>query len=456
MDPLTIMKAIGMASSTFGDTENTTGLPLGMLTNTVIGELFQSNDKSYTVPNTPVMAMGGEVMGKAKVEKGEIVDPPNGEAVEIGGGTHESGNDTTIVAPEGTDVFSDRIQIDGKSLAERKKTRDRRVKKLQNKMGKLSEKMDEEALDALKRGVNERNFEAVLADMLQELFEEESDKEVQEAVNQGQQVPEMAYGGTIKKYPYGTGTNGLFDLSFIPGVATPDPNAMGHRYTAGMGMGPTATQPAAAPVFDSLPPPDGAAGAGGDRLLNIWGEAGSLTNIFSPTAMTLLHRAGATSNPNYMQGFGAEGLRTQGKQFGTLAGSRDSRLRDIDRGVAGQRARNQSGSRSINTARALDMATTGQAQSMRGRVHADYGQQISQLFGQRAGMQNQVDSVRRQGAAQADISDRQDRGAFYTNLAKSLTTGATSSQHYGKQQDMAKAIETHGLDVLTDIFAMLK
>ena len=454
--------------------------------------MSQTQDKSYTVPNVPIMAMGGR-MGAAKVEKGEVVDPPNGKAVEIGGGTHESGNDTTIVAPEGTDVYSDRIEIDGKSLAERKKARDRRLKKIQGKMGGIAEKMEGRGVDAIGKKSDEREFEILLADMIKEMFEEQQDQQLQAVASQENEgavegvtegaMPEMAYGGKVKKYPYGTGPLGLDPsvLAQLMGQGVQDANmAVGiagqhgnvgqgnvpapanlHRGSGGVAAAPTAQagvpwQPrrdSASLDGQAFDFSGGGAGGGSEdpSLLNPWSKAGNMANIFGPTALTLTHMLGSSKNPNYMAGFGADALRTQGRQFGSAAATRDAQLRDIGRSEAGQRARNQANTRGISQARAMDMATTGQAQAARQGARANYGDRISQLFGQRAQMELQVDGQRRRGAAQADISDRQDRAGYANTLAKNITEGGAQAQHYGKMSDLAKALKSRGLAELMNM-----
>jgi len=183
-----------------------------------------------------------------------------------------------------------------------------------------------------------------------------------------------------------------------------------------------------------------------DVSLNPWSKAGSMMNIFGPTAITALQRLGDRPNPNYFENYGTEGLRTQGQAFGAAAGSRDRSLADVDRAVAAQRFRTQSGARGVNTQRALDMTTLQQGGHQKQQIRDNYRQHVANLFRERAGLQDRRDQVVMGGAAKADVADRQDRAAFHTNLAKSLTQGAKSAQQYGKMQDLAQAISKGQLE----------
>jgi len=461
----------------------------------------------YTQPNYQF----GGVMGD--VERDEVVQTPDGQMAQIGGGTHAEGNDTTIMAPEGTAVYSDSIEIDGKTMAERKLARERRMKKLEGEASKISEDMEDNPIDAISRESNERQLELVMAEYIKEIMEEEADMQVQEIVasaNEPQQPmspdmggqemappmgqemgepPMMKYGGKIKKYRDGgvmsnlnprpsirlTGAEGQPVNDMINVLGSPRTNVMPNAQVEGFNpnqfadwggvrdfLNPVNTLP---PAQSDTTLPTGAGeipqsriqqsydkfgdptavgavdGAGGlDTSLNPWSKAGSMMNIFGPTAITALQRLGDRPNPNYFENYGTEGLRTQGQAFGAAAGSRDRSLADVDRAVAAQRFRTQSGARGVNTQRALDMTTLQQGGHQKQQIRDNYRQHVANLFRERAGLQDRRDQVVMGGAAQADVANRQDRASFHTNLARSLTQGAKSAQHYGKMQDLAKAM----------------
>lgn len=81
-------------------------------------------------------ASGGEFDGEVELEGGEVIETPDGAMAELTGPSHESGG-IDMLLPEGTEVFSKRLKgPDGKTFAERKKSRERKL----NKLNRLLEK----------------------------------------------------------------------------------------------------------------------------------------------------------------------------------------------------------------------------------------------------------------------------------------------------------------------------
>jgi hypothetical protein len=71
----------------------------------------------------------------AEVEGKEVMETPDGEVAEFKGPSHEQGG-IDVNLPQGTDIYSDRISIDGKTMAEHKKKRERKFKILTKKLEK--------------------------------------------------------------------------------------------------------------------------------------------------------------------------------------------------------------------------------------------------------------------------------------------------------------------------------
>lgn len=81
-------------------------------------------------------ASGGEFEGEVELEGGEVIETPNGEMAELTGPSHESGG-IDMLLPEGTEVFSKRLKgPDGKTFAERKKSRERKLSRLNSLLEK--------------------------------------------------------------------------------------------------------------------------------------------------------------------------------------------------------------------------------------------------------------------------------------------------------------------------------
>ena len=80
-------------------------------------------------------ANGGLVEGDVpvEVEGQEVGETPKGEVLEFQGPSHEEGGIDTEL-PEGTVVYSDRIKKDGKTMADRKKIREKILTKIDKKL----------------------------------------------------------------------------------------------------------------------------------------------------------------------------------------------------------------------------------------------------------------------------------------------------------------------------------
>ena len=158
-----------------------------------------------------VMAGGGIAVGvPVNVEHGEVLD--TGTAVtKVQGKTHEKGGENRAV-PEGTTVFSERISIDGKTMAQRKVDREKAVKRI----AKVFEKNPG---DYINQSTLKRTMQ--VADI-----QEQQDLQIQEAASAAMMPPQVqpgaqpggnpqqdaqvaAYGSSgVMKYAGGTGPDG--------------------------------------------------------------------------------------------------------------------------------------------------------------------------------------------------------------------------------------------------------
>ena len=78
--------------------------------------------------NTGGFAYGGKV--PVEVEGQEVGETPSGELMEFNGPSHEAGG-IPIGLPEGTEIYSKRIKVDGVSMANRKKKRENKAVSLE-------------------------------------------------------------------------------------------------------------------------------------------------------------------------------------------------------------------------------------------------------------------------------------------------------------------------------------
>jgi hypothetical protein len=124
-------------------------------------------------------AQGGQVPQNVpvEVEGEEMYEMPNGQVGEFSGPKHENGG-IPIELPEGTKIYSDRLTINGKTMAERKDKREKNISKLERLLSKNPQ--DKFIKSALQR--EKETFQQ----------EEQQDMMVQEQMNNAQQQTEQA------------------------------------------------------------------------------------------------------------------------------------------------------------------------------------------------------------------------------------------------------------------------
>lgn len=177
----------------------------GQALQTGIGIAGQYNTDRFNTPKKA--AMGNNNVNKdVEVEGGEMFETPQGQVGEFKGPSHEQGGIPLEVGQdvqEGTKVYSDRLKVGNKTLAERKATRERQVANLEKIAS--NNLADQAVKNAAKRK------------MMAIEKEEAADLDFQEKVNNMQKMADtmveaFAYGTSmsgIQKYPDGTGPQGI-------------------------------------------------------------------------------------------------------------------------------------------------------------------------------------------------------------------------------------------------------
>lgn len=126
-------------------------------------------------------ALGGEVL--VEVEGGEVAETPFGNILDFVGPDHNNGGIKTLLQP-GTEIYSDRIKVGDKTMAERKKARERKESKFQ----KLSDKGDGVGKNTLNR-VQAANYAEDVADRkIQNIISiiDNTKKDIQKMANGGE------------------------------------------------------------------------------------------------------------------------------------------------------------------------------------------------------------------------------------------------------------------------------
>lgn len=155
---------------------------------------------SQTIGYNPNISAGFAALGmqdsseeEIEVEGGEVLETPDGQVQQVEGASHEEGGVPLSNVPQGTDIFSDRLKgKDGKTMAERKTSRERKRLSLESIL--TENKTDRALSNAVKRKIG----------FLEK--EEEEDKQMQEIANQIQEA--LTMNPNQEEFMYGTGTQG--------------------------------------------------------------------------------------------------------------------------------------------------------------------------------------------------------------------------------------------------------
>lgn len=382
-----------------------------------------------------------------EVEGNEVAQTPGGQTMQFNGPSHEQGGiDATL--PVGTKVYSDRLSVDGKTMQQRKLSRERQL-------GKMTKLLDNNQTDTITR--NSYNRTKAALDM-----EEQSDLAMQDAANKayqtglnvmqptGDQI--QAYqrsrgipqtdpdegGDSMQQFAYGTSDDdilspGAYDnllgipgnvpqgkgMGLLPSTST-DPSVTAHNYSL-----PSAyvDQKSTAMPFST-----------GDKL----GFLGSAEGSVLPLATTIANRAGDRPNVNQYKNFGNNALASNDQAMGFVGQQRDKNIIDMNNQIAAQRIRNRNSATGVSTSRALDLATTGQAETSLNGIYGNFAQQMAGEYNERSKLNNQQDLYQGMGQGQADKADRMDRDAYYSNLGSNFGNISTKTETLGKNLNQNK------------------
>ncbi len=407
--------------------ENYEGETLKNIFNTVAS----NNDDMGNTRN--IAAFGGTMKNvPVEIEGKEVGELPGGELFEAFGPTHENGG-IDVNLPAGTEMYSDRIKVDGVTMAGRKKNRKNREMKLEDLL-----KMD--SSDGLLKNTSKRvkkNNEA----------ENARDEKIQDFVKKTVEAREGKHmtGNTVLPPSLaGTGFNpnpnafntqlppeflslaGLSDtniepnsnLSFNSGIYS-DPN----KSVAGNKM---------SQFIDNVGGVIGQEGSNKGHAGDIISMLGSLYSPFKQKNLTLQNRAGDTVNENHFADAGEAALLTNSQAQNKVNSIRDNKKQDLALAANSAKRRNRNSARGINTMRALDLATDQQVNQQNRAIHNDHSNAILNLLAQRSGLENSRDNIQARGAQQADIANRQDRDNFFTQLAQNESDLGAAFQNIGK------------------------
>jgi hypothetical protein len=443
-----------------------------------------NNDASFAYR----FGTGGNVPIEAEGQ--EVVEEPNGEMYELQGPSHEQGG-IDMNVPEGSQIYSKRLQgVDGKTMAERKAFREKRLAKL-------------EAL--VKRNPNDkilrRTFEKTQKDFAKQ---EQEDMAYMNYMHQSQQMQQgqeemldpmqgaleqedmFAMGGPAKKVrpikyksklynprgeyrvtddienpgfainppkmpklvngmpesfspeqPINTDYEAYYDengdvryrylKNTVPSIATPGIVESKEQKTSSTNTNKSSQsnnndeESFWNKAYDSLP-------TLGDAI-NLYGK---YKTAYDPADMTLANRAGDTPNINPYENYGVRGLNKMEDVKNNLKNNLDQAVLNNQKNTNLYKANAASNARSINTMRAMNLASEAQQLAADNAAYMQYAQQVAGIDSQIAQMMNQQDQMQMMGNSQRDLADRQDRDNFNKQLQQDIATRNRGIQEIGK------------------------
>lgn len=379
-------------------------------------------------PGKENRAFGGNIgKKKVEVEGNEMGETPGGTLLDFQGPSHEEGG-IEMILPEGTAIYSDRIKIDNKTMAERKKEREKKVEK-------LNKRLESNPYDTILNNTNKRLLEVTEA-------EDAHDMELQNNINRmlEQEAAEddgkFLTGGTVGGEPF----NWMdiirnienFTNSPVPSFTGSsadyhDENRFGEPVygleTDNLETGSEAVVSSSGEERPSFLDTISDFFKGGNSAsLPTFGDAlGMYSNVKQARDLkdlTLKNRATSTPNVNAFRDFGKQSLKTIDDSVKYINQVRDENLRELalGRNAASKKARRNA--RSLNTQRAMDIAIDNNMNSSMSDIYSNFASQMLGILSGRSQLEASIDSQVMSGEQSRDLADRQDRGAFYTNIAQ--------------------------------------
>jgi hypothetical protein len=424
-------------------------------------------------------AMGTGPMGASGVpietEEGEILETPQGVVTEEGGQKHSEGGNLKVVQP-GTKIFSDQVKIAGKTMAERKASREREI-------AKLTKAVERDPSDILTKNTLKQMSEKFA-------IEEQQDLEVQEYANGLDEVYNYAMGTGkygVQKFDDGTGKDGVepwfrdwsnktptvdtffksmdgatypplnLNLNGIKSAKTPFDNFITEqRKTENFDFNknlPTVTQ--IAPAFKYAPEEPVVLADSANANLSLGdmvGMGSSLYGGFAAMANTNKNRAMSQVNENEYADFGIDALQANEDATKFLSGQQDKALSDINLGASSAVSAGRNTARGVNQMRAMDAGVFVNTNKAKADVYDNFSKQMLAQLNAKAGIENVQDQMVMQGAATAKGLNDEDLDNYYSQLGADKQGLANMGMNLGKNLNVQKGNQDF-LDMLPDLSA---
>lgn len=382
------------------------------------GNYLMSSAGSSTGKSTTTKAKyGGKV--PVEVEGGEVAETPTGQLIDFNGPSHQNGGIDAALPPL-TEIYSKKIKIDGKSLADRKKERENREKKF-SKQADKGDAIGKNTLDRVKKANAIRDS---LDKKIQDIFA------VLEKQKENQAKQKFQTGGEVSNL------EAMDPLEMLKKIFSTDPLTP-TKGTTDFKM--TSDHPPMS-TYGDLKKNDrtNISDTFNMSFGDILGAAGNLYQSVSPYLNTLRSRSEDEPNVNAYRGFGEDALKSNEEALNYAQGILDNMLQDIELSSTAARKNLRNSSTGINTTRALDIATEGNKTRAQREAYNQFAQMVMNNLQQRAQLENVQDQMVMRGEEAKDLANRQDRDIYRTNIGQDKVNIGRGITEMGKFLNKSK------------------
>ena len=406
----------------------------------ILGALPQLFENGGTVDNRLV-----------EVEGDEVAETPTGELIEFDGPTHEEGGIPTTL-PVGTDVYSDRLKIKGKTMAQRKKDREKKSAKAEALYERTKDKAAKNALDRI-LAFNDS--------------EEKKDMQIQQTIDAISKLPteQKAYGGPVESLNIDTAglilpqSQQLFENIETPEIDSP------------IELGEAIIKPRKKvvdnPIVNSVDSTSNEStddestnSESGFQIPNLFGSMtsgdvmgmlGNYMQVKGAKDYTLAERNANTPNQTFFDNYGDETLNKLADMKAGFQSALDQNNRDIDLNTSAAQSRNNNSARGINTLRAMNIATDNIAQQNKNKAYNAFMQMVGGVDGKIADTHLKIDEVQANDQKQKAQADQQDIAAFYQNMQTNAINEGKLLNSFGQAKNKYQ-MDATTQEVLKSIF----
>ena len=147
-------------------------------------------------------------------------------------------------------------------------------------------------------------------------------------------------------------------------------------------------------------------------------------NLFGANAQmknTLANRNATPLEQNWFKDYGKQALSKIQEQYGLLDDIRDNALSSLEKDRAGSISRNNASARSINTQRALNLATDAAINNNKSDLYSKFAQSMLGVKSQEAAQMDRNDQMRMTGEEKRAERELQNTDNFFSNMAKNIS-----------------------------------